>query len=312
LWRGRNTTWLAFVLLPVEKGQLLMKKITAGFVAVGLIISAPVIAADMAVKAPAPPPPPSWTGFYVGGDVGGAWADRSVSYAANDPAAAVLVNGTLGTGGQPISSNNFNMSGVTGGVETGYNWQIDRSWLLGIEADFSGSGLKGTGNSTSFLQQAPSGNFTQTVSEQQKIDWYGTVRGRLGWLPAPNLLLFGTGGFAYADVRNSGNYSSAGPVVAPFGFGTTPFSFSCTSNSTCFAGSSSSIRTGWTLGAGAEWLFWRNWSAKIEYQYVNLGGDGVRIAANATLPGATTPSSFNASFARDDFQVVRAGVNYHF
>jgi outer membrane immunogenic protein len=291
---------------------MIMKKITVGFAALSLIVSAPVMAADMAVKALAAPPPPSWTGFYVGGNIGGAWADRSASYAGNDPAATVLVTGALGTGGQPISSNSFGMSGVTGGIEAGYNWQIDRSWLLGIEADFNGSGLKGTGNSTSFLQQVTGATFAQTVSDQQNIDWYGTVRGRLGWLPTPNVLLFGTGGFAYADVRNSGNYSTSGPFVAPFGFSATPFSFSCTSNSTCFAGSSSSVRAGWTLGGGAEWLFWRNWSAKIEYQYVNLGGGGVRITANATEPGAATPSSFNANFARDDFQVVRVGVNYHF
>jgi outer membrane immunogenic protein len=183
---------------------------------------------------------------------------------------------------------------------------------LGIEADFNGSGLKGTGNSASFLQQVPGANFTQTVSEQQNIDWYGTVRGRLGWLPTQNVLLFATGGVAYGEVRNSGNYSSAGPFAAGFAGDSGAFSFRCSTSSTCFSGSSSSIRTGWTLGGGVEWLFWRNWSAKIEYQYVNLGGDGVSLTANAVNTPGAIPSSFNANFARDDFHVVRAGVNYHF
>lgn len=304
-----------------------MKKITVGFCALGLIVSAPVMAvkvmaADMAVKALAVKalavkapvvPPVSWTGFYAGAEIGGAWAHRGVNYTSNDPVAALLLSGGVGLPGeQPITSNSFNMSGVTGGFEAGYNWQLERNWLVGIEADFSGSDLKGTGNTTSFIQQVPGATFTQTVSVQQKIDWYGTLRGRLGWLPTQDVLLFATGGFAYGKVTNSGNYSVNGPFVAPLNGDLPGVSFGCNTNSTCFAGSSSSIRTGWTLGGGGEWMFWRNWSAKVEYQYVNLGGDGVRLTAVAVNTPGATPSSFNANFSRDDFHVVRAGVNYHF
>jgi len=65
------------------------------------------------------------------------------------------------------------------------------------------------------------------------------------------------------------------------------------------------------LGGGAEWLVWRNWSLKAEYQYVNLGSDAVRVTAHAVDTPGATPSSLSANF-RDDFHVVRAGVNYHF
>jgi outer membrane immunogenic protein len=82
---------------------------------------------------------------------------------------------------------------------------------------------------------------------------------------------------------------------------------------TCFAGSSSEIRTGWTAGGGAEWLLDQHWSAKIEYQFVDLGTETVRITALATFPGplGPIPASFNAAF-RNEIQVARVGLNYHF
>jgi outer membrane immunogenic protein len=78
---------------------------------------------------------------------------------------------------------------------------------------------------------------------------------------------------------------------------------------TCFAGSSSAIRTGWTAGGGAEWLLDQHWSAKIEYQFVDLGTETVRVAALLSPTGV--PASFNAAF-RDQFNVVRLGLNYRF
>jgi outer membrane immunogenic protein len=295
-------------------GRQIMKSVTVGLVALSLVVGSSAFAADMGGKAPPPVAPPagaSWTGFYLGGEIGGGWTNRAVSYAGNDPAANSLVGGLLPTtGDQPLFPDTFNMSGVTGGFEAGYNWQVDRAWLVGIETDFNGSSLKGTGNSTSVLQSPPV-LFTQTVSEQQKVEWYGTVRGRLGFLPTDNLLLFASGGFAYGRVANSGTYSGNGVAGVPFQGTLGGFSFSCTTNTACFVGSSSSIKTGFTVGGGIEWLLYRNWSLKAEYQYVNLGSDALRLTANAVVAG-NAPASFNANFARDDFHVVRAGVNYHF
>ena len=293
-----------------------MRRIVAGLFAASLVLASQAFAADMAVKAPPPPPAapaPSWTGFYVGGEIGGAWSDPHLSYVGNDPTAqAVVLSGITGfPGQQPLFANSFRMSGVTGGLEAGYNWQVDPKWLVGIETDFNGSGLKGTGNSTSVLV---TGVASETVSVQQAIDWYGTLRGRLGFLPSDNLLMFGTGGLAYGRVTESGMYSFAGPPGSGFsgslpGSGT---SFACTAGQPCFAGTSSQTRVGYTLGGGMEWRFWQKWSVKAEYQYVNLGSAPLRLTATGTLAAGPTPSSFNANFARDDFQVVRAGVNYHF
>jgi outer membrane immunogenic protein len=292
-----------------------MRRIVVGVFAASLCLASQAFAADMPVKAPPPPPAapaPSWTGFYVGGEVGGAWSDPHLSYSPNDGPAAVLVYGQFGLAGeQPFAANSFKMSGVTGGLEGGYNWQINPNWLVGIETDFNGSSLKGTGSSTTLIQTGPV--FNQTINVNQTFDWYGTLRGRLGFLPSNNLLLFGTGGLAYGRVIESGLFTANGPTLAGYGATFPPFSWECgTNGSTCFAGTSSQIRVGYTLGGGLEWLFWQKWSVKAEYQYVNLGSAPLRFTAIGLAGAGTIHSSFNANFARDDFQVVRGGVNYHF
>src|SRR6266481_4412688 len=96
-------------------------------------------AADMAVKmhVKAPPPPPapvySWTGWYIGGNVGGGWGRRDVTYAPNDPVAGDLF--TPGHSFETPRSPSFNVSGVIGGIQFGYNYQFSRNWLIGFETD---------------------------------------------------------------------------------------------------------------------------------------------------------------------------------
>jgi outer membrane immunogenic protein len=301
----------------VTYGVVMLRKLFGVVGVFSLLIAAPLSAAsaaDMPVKAPplAPAPAaPIWTGFYIGGEIGGAWANRSVNYTANDPVANALVAGTLTGTGQPLFPNTFNMSGMVGGAEAGYNWQVGRQWLLGIETDYNGSSLRGTGNSSSVFTTAPPTN--NALTEKQSVDWYGTLRGRLGWLPSDNVLLFATSGFAYGRVVKSGSYSvTAAASGLPFFASSGGVSFACVTNATCFSGTSSSVQTGWTAGGGVEWFAWRNWSLKAEYQYVNLGSDAVRLTATGLRIPGTAPASFNTNFARDDFHVVRAGVNYHF
>jgi outer membrane immunogenic protein len=148
------------------------------------------------------------------------------------------------------------------------------------------------------------------VTAAQKTDWYGTVRGRVGWLATPNLLVFGTGGFAFGRMVESANFGfssvAANSVTGSLG----GFSFHCLTNAPCFTGSSGTTQTGWTAGAGAEYLLDQHWTAKIEYQFVDLGTDTVRLTAVAMVPG-NSPSSFNLAL-RDRFNVVRVGLNHRF
>ena len=277
--------------------------------AVSTVVFAPVAsAADMPRKAPVvtPPPPPvySWTGFYVGANIGGGWADRDVTSIPNDPLVAAVYR--LGGAPPPIS---FKSSSVIGGLQLGYNWQFNRNWLVGIEADFDWSGIDGSGTSTGVITiaqtQVP---ITQTASE--KINWFGTVRARLGFLPVDNLLAYVTGGFAYGRVEHSATYinNSAAPLTGS-GFG---FSFTCGPFAPCFAGSSSDVVGGWTVGGGVEYAIWQRWTLRAEYLYVSLDNKSVTQAGTALLIPGSTLSSTNANFDRTTFNVARIALNYKF
>jgi len=290
-----------------------MKKLAVAVAVLGF--SAPVWAADLPVKAPPTPVAavPSWTGFYVGANVGGGWGDHSIDYSPNDPNTATLFNppATPPGGGKPPSAS-ITSSGALGGVQLGYNWQFTRNWVTGFETDFDWSGLKGSGSSSGTVVGAFPGlglnPFTASVNESVK--WFGTARARLGYLPTDNLLIYGTGGFAYGRVDRSGSYvntsGSAFGILAVNGF-----SFFCATGATCFAGSSSSVAAGWTAGGGLEYALSRNLSLKGEYLYVSLDSKSLTEAAQAVITAGDKPSSFNAN-GRTSFNVARIGLNYRF
>jgi outer membrane immunogenic protein len=292
-----------------------MKNTLIGIAVIAALIGTPALAADMAVKAP-PAPVWSWTGFYVGLNAGYGWTDNAVNLSPNDPLSAALLAGTNGTTGEQPLPGSYTLSpnGAVGGLEAGYNWQAGRNWLLGIEADFSWTGLNGQTAGSSILRSAFLGvpAVVQTVNVQQTTDWYGTVRGRLGWLATPNLLIFGTGGFAYGRVADSANYSvTGGPGPGSFfTLNNGGFSALCTLGTPCMIGTSTAIQTGWTAGGGAEWMFSPHVSLKAEYQFVDLGTQTLTATALAPLFVGSIPTSFNATF-RDQIQVVRVGLNWH-
>lgn len=257
-------------------------------------------AADMPVKAVYQAPVKTWQGFYVGGHVGYGW----------DPADATFNPVTYVTSALPTyivasSSGPVNLSvepdGWLGGFQVGYNWQ-QNSLVFGLEADFSWSGIKdSTSAPWSVNGTAPAGypaNLTGTVSLEQKVDYFGTVRGRLGWANN-SLLVYGTGGLAWGHVVTT--FSNGNINVAQ------PGCIVCLSPAQVAAltaggyASSSDIRFGYTLGGGGEWMFASNWSAKAEYLFINLGGsDTLAISGGQANAG-------NVSL-----HVARVGVNYLF
>src|SRR5262249_52680081 len=243
-----------------------MNKITASVAAIAALIGTPAFSADMAVKAP--PPATAriccWAGWYVGGNVGGGWGHRDVTYAPNDPVAGDLF--TPGHSFETPRSPSFDVSGVIGGIQLGYNYQFNRNWLVGFETDFDWSGMKGSSSTA-----LPDPTLTTAVDEH--IKWFGTVRGRFGYLPVDNLLAYVTGGFAYGRVDHTANMANVG--TGGFGVDNGTTGFFCDGGFTCFAGSSGHTATGWTLGGGLEYAFWQKWSVKAEYLYVSLNGSSV-------------------------------------
>ncbi len=195
-----------------------------------------------------------WSGFYAGVNGGGAWAvDNQL---ANAPAVNPF-GGISPTGG-------------FGGGQIGYNWQgiCDLHLVLGIEADIQGSDISD--------KQTDLNGFHY----KSDLDYFGTVRGRVGYAVQQTLFYF-TGGFAYGGLHK---FSDA--------FG--PQSFDGTS-------------AGYTVGGGVEYKITPAWSVKGEFQYVNLGQN------NACGGSSCFNAPFNAGEQADDtYSIVRVGVNYHF
>ena len=140
------------------------------------------------------------------------------------------------------------------------------------------------------------------------LGYIGTVRGRIGFLCTPTLLVYGTGGLAYGGASSNTSQFQVGTDPA-FGPALTPAWLA--------AGSYSNTRTGWAAGGGLEWMFFPNWSAKVEYLYYDLGsinyGSGVLGSVlNVVVPGQ--PLFLNGAWtsARFEGHIVRSGVNYHF
>ena len=292
---------------------------------------------------PPPPPPPLWTGFYVGLNAGGVFGgDDSATVAGSPFFLAPIPAFTTGLGPLPGAAaatasaglggvQSLNPGGFIGGGQIGYNYQFSPAFLAGLEADIQGVTGGATGASSNALGLNPSltwgaGNTLATsVSVSKSLNYLGTVRGRLGYLVTPTLLAFVSGGLAYGGVSSSASIlqNISGPVDGVFFPGQGGIAGAYFTSSAF-----SDTRVGWTVGAGAEWMFLPNWSAKIEYLYYDLGqinfGAGA-LAAPITGPGGYFPGAAAGGFPPGVFyalgtnvserfngHIVRAGLNYHF
>jgi outer membrane immunogenic protein len=193
-----------------------------------------------------------WTGYYVGVNVGAALNNGDYDLEPTgcylDPACI----GVVGAGSELSSSARLDEWIPIGGAQVGANWQTNRI-VFGLEGDIDWKGFHDSDTVTRTLGPPYVGNpaFTSTVSVA--TGWIATIRGRAGVAPAPGVLLYATGGVALAEVKSDTSAMFAAPV------------------GTSAAGSYSDVRVGWTVGAGGEWAFTNNWSAKLEYLFVDLG-----------------------------------------
>jgi outer membrane immunogenic protein len=270
-----------------------------GLVAVSLLLAAPAGAADlMPVKAPpAPPPVWNWTGFYIGGNVGGAFEHASGTSNFLDP---------LATGPDSTTnpqSNSFSPSAVIGGGQIGYNWQFDQRWVAGVEGDFDA-----TNTSYNFCRQTntASAPCTNTGDGFESIGsntrWLASARGRLG-VTFGNFLFYGTGGAAWGDVRTTLSQT------CPTGCGS---SFTVVNASSSF----NSTKGGWVAGLGGEMAIWKNWSVRLEWLHYDLGTISDSLATGGLTPvpgGAVVPSAQTTSWSRGErYDVIRTGLDYRF
>jgi outer membrane immunogenic protein len=271
--------------MPAPVGEFLVRGTSMKKLALAILIfalsTAGASAADMAVKAPpmAAPVIYSWTGFYIGGNVGYGWGQANNNFVPL-PSPAQFVN-------LAVQDLNSDPRGVIGGGQIGYNWQNGK-FVYGLEADIQGADVTGRVTVTPIIQNNltpfPGAAF---LSSGERLTWFGTVRGRVGITPVDRLLLYVTGGFAYGNVDY---YSETN--FRPVG-------------TTQYLASFSKTKTGWTLGAGGEWAVGNNWSVKAEYLYIDLGNENTVVNANPLLPPFQVAYSW-----RTQEHIARVGLNY--
>ena len=242
----------------------------------GIAATGAALAADMRVKAPVPAVSYGWSGLYIGGNIGLSVARNPTEAPTTDPVFGLVTN------------EEFHLSplGMVGGVQAGFNWQVAPNWVWGVEVDFQGSSQKDS-RTCVFLCTTTAFAATRVEAFTQRLPWFGTLRGRLGWTDGP-VLLYATGGLAYGRVTTDLDFFAApGPNSA--------------------VGRFSEDRWGWTVGVGIEAQLIGNWTGKLEYLYVDLGTvSGSAIGAG---PGGFAGRAFAfSSDVRD--HIVRLGVNY--
>ena len=285
-----------------------MRKLLLGSIALlALGAGGSALAADVRLpvyKAPPPVAVYSWTGFYVGGNIGYSWGKADTDVAI--PGFTVAIIDDLDIPGATFSDS-AKLKGIVGGGQIGYNVQTGH-WVFGLELDWQASGEKGGATRSAAFDVVEgfcpvvciAAQGTATTQYEAKILWFGTARGRVGYA-ADGLLLYGTGGLAYGRVKVAGTNTVTGVVTECLivgGCETEPFAAA-----TAF--DRSKVNIGWTLGAGIEGAFaqLRNWTWKFEYLYLDLGS----LDASAVTPFGTV-----TTHTRFTDHVVRLGLNVRF
>jgi len=256
-------------------------KLLAGL-AITASMASSTFAADMPMKAPPPPVVAyDWSGFYIGGVIGGGWTNTDSSVPELGIIGGAFVNAPAI---QTTTSSSF-----IGGVEGGYRDQFGKL-VIGWEADMVWGDMNGT-SSTTFGPVIAPGALTQLITADTK--WTATATSTVG-IAHDRWLIYGKAGVAWAKTDYTDNWTIVGVPL-----------FSGTGST------SSSSQVGWTVGTGVEWAIWNNWSVKAEYDYLDFGNKTATINGSV-LPGVGT--GFPASFGLENTQhinQVKAGLNWH-
>ncbi len=237
-------------------------------------------AADMPLKAPVYVAPFTWTGAYLGINAGYGTGSSSTSTYCTTPAGVLSGTGCFAPVGSALSPS----GGFVGG-QVGYNYQTGL-FVWGVEADIHVSHINDSTGAVPVACCIGVGSISgYTLQRSANLDWFGTVRGRLGLALWDRTLVYGTGGLIY------------GEEVSNFLF-TTPFG-------PTYAGQSSGTHTGWVAGGGIEYAFTNSLSAKVEGLYYDMGSE--TIAASNPASPFTVSTGYNYKGA-----LVRLGANLKF
>lgn len=228
--------------------------------------------------------PNNWAGAYLGVNTGYGFGSSGVSTLSSaSPVAALL----QGYGYVPYYQRS-DVAGFVGGGQVGYNINVMKSVVAGLEADIDYANIGGSFGKTSFP-------YVIATTTKTQLQWLGTLRGRIGFLPRDDFMIYATGGLAYGGVYAQSTVNEPTESAGSAGF--IPMSF----------GQYANTATGWTAGAGAELAVAKNWSLKAEWLYVALGNQSYAVTPIVDA----APAAFNAS-ANNNNNIIRTGVNYRF
>ncbi len=261
----------AVIISQLEQGVVMRIVTLLAATAFGLAGIQAASAADMGLPLKAPPPPPpawTWTGFYIGGNAGAGYGQ--VDQQLNFP----------GPGFGPMAFDSQPISGFLGGAQLGYNWQMPNApVVLGIEGEWDWAGLSGT---------APCNlNFFGAIVGMNcnvQENWIADVAGRIGFT-ADRALIYVKGGVAWAGNQYNGTIF---PLV-----GQIPVT-------------ASETKVGGLLGVGVEYAVIGNWSAKLEYDFIDFGSTNNAM----TIGGVAVPSTIVNLGVRETVSEVKFGINY--
>ena len=260
-------------------------------VAAAVLITIPLSvagAADMAVKAIAPPPAAfNWTGFYIGGYAGGAEMDQAQT---SDPCNKAFAGGlcTVGVTGNynAVIPVNYDMTpGFVGGGRIGYNWQPNPHLLLGLENEFGYIHVSGSAIMNPFPGTG------DTSANTRLGNWYDALTARIG-MTEGQVMFFARGGGAWA--RETASVIDAVPAGA-------------TLNTT-----TSKTMAGWAAGGGLEYAIDPHWSFRADYLFLGLQPNLTNCGTGFLGGVAPIPGSFCAVTHTPGIQTITLGLNYHF
>jgi len=244
-------------------------------VAAGIVVSAVVVSSSAFAAAPVAPPASwvdDWNGAYIGVNAGLGGGTFSYPWMLFDNADPFL-SGTV----------NAQAFGAFGGGQIGYNFQIAPHWVVGIEGDLEASNINDEVSADENL-------YGSSVSGKTTVDWFGTLRGRVGYT-GDRWMVYGTAGLAFGSVKSG--YSIDIPPLGNFSA----------------ADSVTSSAAGWAAGAGIEYKLTHNLSLKTEYLYVDLGKQKLLDTFFNTGDDNTDELSIDQKIA---FHTIKVGLNLGF
>ncbi|MGF7160900.1 outer membrane immunogenic protein [Rhodoligotrophos appendicifer] len=251
-----------------------MKKIILASCLAAFGFTSAAVAADLSypveapyVEAPIVPLAFVWTGIYIGGNVGYGWSDHDQNFP------GCICEPPFDKGDYTFSPNG---DGFLGGAQIGYNYQFFNNVVIGAEADFQWTDIEGTAKDSDAF-----GDYRY----KSELEWFGTIRGRLGYA-FDRVLVYGTGGAAYGKTKVSEKYEDDFDAGFDYGY------------------SGSDTKWGWAAGAGLEYAFTDNLTAKVEYLYVDLGKSKYSGFYNGDFNEDPT--------VKHTAQTVRVGMNFKF